>query len=203
MSTAPLDRRLFIAASAAALAGCTGALLRQTTIAERFIVDPDWAAYRPVLRDLVRIILPLDDPSFPKLSLDDIETNLMAMFPLEKEQRFLGLQRALTLFEQVDLFPIASAPLLLEEEKARDGEQVDLAPDVRAYDAFADAHSIRGETRFTALPPEAQRAYFDLWRHSASIVKRSFPTTMKALVMMAVYSDEAMWRVIGYAGPLL
>jgi hypothetical protein len=199
---ATLDRRTFIGA-VAVLAGCTHSLIRQTKIAESFVLDPDWTTYRPILRDLIRIILPLDDPHFPKLTLDEIETRLISMFPLENEQRFLGLQRTLTLFEQVDLFPIVSSPLLLEEEKARDGARPDLASDERAYREFAGAHAIRGAAQFTKLPAGAQRAYFLLWHDSAFIVKRAFHSGMKTLVMITVYSADAMWPTIGYAGPLV
>lgn len=206
MSAAPLDRRLFIGLSAAALAGCARTLARQASIAEQLLVDPDWSAYEPVLRDLVRVILPLDDPAFPKLAPAAIETRLVSMFPIETEPRFLGLQRALLLFDHVELFPIASAPLVSAEEEARGGESADtsaeLAADGPAYEAFARAHAVDGK-RFVELPPDAQRAYFDLWGHSAWIVKRSFHASMRALVLMTVYSDEAMWRVIGYEGPLV
>jgi hypothetical protein len=199
---ATLDRRAFVGA-VAVLAGCTHSLINQSKIAESFILDPDWTTYRPVLRDLIRIILPLDDPHFPKITLDEIETRLIAMFPLENEQRFLGLQRTLTLFEQVDLFPIVSSPLLLEEEKARDGDRPDVTADERAYREFAAAHAIRGAAQFTKLPADAQGAYLKLWHDSAFIVKRAFHSGMKTLVMMTVYSDDVTWPAIGYAGPLV
>jgi hypothetical protein len=202
LSAAPLDRRLFIGLSAAALAGCARTLARQASIAEQLLVDPDWSAYEPVLRDLVRVILPLDDPAFPKLAPAAIETRLVSMFPLETEPRFLGLQRALLLFDHVGLFPIASAPLVSAEDEARDGANVVLSDDRPAYEAFARAHDVHGK-RFVELQPDAQRAYFELWGHSDWIVKRAFHATMRALVLMTVYSDEAMWRVIGYEGPLV
>ena len=208
-----VSRRTFVSASsilAAALAGCGTRLIDQTRIAEELIVDPDWKSYQPVLRGLIRVILPLDHPEFPKLGIDAIEKRLISMFPLEKEQRFLGLQRMLALFDHVDLFPILSGPLLFEEEKVRDlsGDTSALArtltaADGRAFEAFAHAHAIRGRARFSDLSADAQRAYFDLWRDSASVVKRAFHSGMKSLVMITVYSADAMWPAIGYAGPLL
>jgi hypothetical protein len=205
-----LSRRMFVGASpilVAALTSCAHSLLDQTRIADSFIVDPDWAAYRPVLRGIIRVVLPLDRPDFPKLTLDEIETRLVTMFPIDREQRFLGLQRALMLFDQVDLFPIVSAPLVTEEAKARDTDGTELVTllgdDAHAYAAFAAAHSIAGPVRFTALPAMAQREYFLLWRDSASIVKRSFYASMRALAMLTVYSADAAWSAIGYEGPLL
>jgi len=202
LSAAPLDRRLFLGLSAAALAGCAHTLARQASIAEQLLVDPDWSAYEPVLRDLVRVILPLDDPAFPKLAPAAIETRLVSMFPIETEPRFLGLQRALLLFDHVELFPVVSAPLVSAENEARDGANVVLSDDRPAYEAFARAHDVQSK-RFVELQPDAHRAYFDLWGRSDWVVKRAFHSTMRALVLMTVYSDEAMWRVIGYEGPLV
>ncbi|HKR62365.1 MAG TPA: hypothetical protein VJZ00_01435 [Thermoanaerobaculia bacterium] len=106
------------------------------------------------------------------------------------------------LFEQVDLFPIASAPLVREEETARDGGHADVAQDVEAYKQFASAHAIEGETHFTSLTSAAQRAYFDLWHRSAFVVKRAFHSAVRSMVLVTTYSDDATWPAIGYEGPL-
>jgi hypothetical protein len=189
------------------LANCSGAFVDRTRFAEAFIVDPDWNAYRPILRGLIRVILPLDQADFPKVPIERIEQRLISMFPLEKEQKFLGLQRTLVLFDQIDLFPIVSGPLLFEEQKARDdGRNVSAElqeADRRAYDAFIRAHGIAGRPRFEELPVDAQRAYYALWRDSPSLVKRAFHSTMKTLVMTTFYSADDVWPSIGYAGPLI
>jgi hypothetical protein len=205
-----VSRRLFagtLPLLVVGLANCSGAFVDRTRFAEAFIVDPDWNAYRPILRGLIRVILPLDQADFPKVPTERIEQRLISMFPLEKEQKFLGLQRTLVLFDQIDLFPIVSGPLLFEEQKARDdarniGAELQEA-DRRAYDGFTRAHAIHGRPRFEKLPIDAQRAYYALWRDSPSLVKRAFHSTMKTLVMTTFYSADDVWPSIGYAGPLI
>ena len=205
-----VSRRLFagtLPLLVVGLANCSGAFVDRTRFAEAFIVDPDWNAYRPILRGLIRVILPIDQANFPKVPVESIEQRLISMFPLEKEQKFLGLQRTLVLFDQTDLFPIVSGPLLFEEQKARDdgrdiGAELQEA-DRRAYDGFIRAHAIAGRPRFEELPIDAQRAYYALWRDSPSLVKRAFHSTMKTLVITTFYSADEVWPSIGYAGPLI
>ena len=48
-----------------------------------------------------------------------------------------------------------------------------------------------------------QRAYLMLWARSALGMRRRFYQSMKTLVMAATYSMDAVWPLIGYAGPLL
>jgi hypothetical protein len=108
---------------------------------------------------------------------------------------------------RIDLFPIVSGPLLLEEQKARDdarnvGAELQ-ASDRRAYQEFIRGHAIAGKPRFEELPVDAQRAYYALWRDSPSVVKRAFHSTMKTLVMTTFYSADDVWPSIGYAGPLI
>jgi hypothetical protein len=205
-----VSRRLFagtLPLLVVGLANCSGAFVDRTRFAEAFIVDPDWNAYRLILRGLIRVILPIDQPDFPKVPTESIEQRLISMFPLEKEQKFLGLQRTLVLFDQIDLFPIVSGPLLFEEQKARDdarnvGAELQEA-DRRAYQEFIRAHGIAGRPRFEELTIDAQRAYYALWRDSPSLVKRAFHSTMKTLVMTTFYSADEVWPSIGYAGPLI
>jgi hypothetical protein len=205
-----VSRRLFagtLPLLVVGLANCSGAFVDRGRFAEAFIVDPDWNAYRPILRGLIRVILPLDRPDFPKVPTEGIEQRLISLFPLEKEQKFLGLQRTLVLFNQIDLFPIVSGPLLFEEQKARDDARNVAAElqesDRRAYQEFIRVHAIGGRPRFEELPITAQRAYYALWRDSPSLVKRAFHSTMKTLVMTTFYSAEQVWPSIGYAGPLI
>jgi len=212
---AQMSRRVFVGASPLILAGlaaCSRAFVEHAHLAESFIVDPQWSAYRPVLQGLLRVILPLDDPAFPRLPIERIEQRLTSMFPIEKERRFLGLQRTLTLFDHTELFPLTSGPLLLEEEKARDirGRGADRdwvnalrKHEERAYAEFVHRNDLSGPATFAALHPAAQRQYFELWRDSASIVKRAFASSIKSLVMMTVYSSEEAWAAIGYEGPLI
>lgn len=212
---AQVSRRVFVGASPLLLAGlaaCSRAFVEHARLAESFIVDPQWSAYRPVLQGLLRVILPIGDPGFPRLPIERIEQRLTSMFPIEQERRFLGLQRTLTLFDHAELFPLTSGPLLLEEEKARDvrgrGAERDWVNalrehEERAYAEFVARNNLSRSARFAAMPPDAQRQYLELWRDSASVVKRAFAGSIRSLVMMTVYSSEEAWAAIGYEGPLI
>lgn len=199
---------------AVALARCTHAIADRTRFAEAFIVDPSWEAYRPILRSVITAVLPIGTPGFPPIAPDVIEQRLIDLFPLEHELRFLGLQRTIVLFDQLDLFSTFGGPLAQEESRARDlvARAIDEKPvmveievaDAAALRAFTRDHGIDARsTRFHQLPLETRRAYLGLWEHSASIVKRQFYSSMRSLVMVTTYSLDAVWPSIGYAGPLV
>jgi hypothetical protein len=208
-----LTRRTFVGTAplaVAALVSCARTIYGPARFAEAFVVDPGWAAYRPILHAVITTLLPLDDPAFPKITADAIEHRLIRLFPLEKEQKFLGLQRTIVLFDEIDLFPMFSGPLMAEEMKARDvagrgGDAQSIAREIRDRDAeaFRRFAASASATRFAPLAPERRAQYLALWRDSASIVKRQFHSTLKALVMIATYSMDESWSAIGYAGPLL
>ena len=119
------------------------------------------------------------------------------------------------LFDQLDLFALFSGPLAQEESKARDfaargSDGTSVLREIRgsdqqAFALFAREHGIAPQSlpRFRDLPLDARRAYFELWRDSASIVKREFHGALRSLVMITTYSMDAAWPYIGYAGPLL
>ncbi len=196
----------------ATLVRCSNALAGRARIAEAFIVDPSWAAYQPILHGVVTAMLPFEASGFPPITPGDVEQRLMRLFPIEKERQFLGLQRTIVLFDEMDLFTRTSGPLAQEESKARDllarggdiarviGEIT--AADSAAHTAFARDHAVT-TNRFRDLPLDARRAYLELWRDSASIVKRQFYDSLRSLVMMTTWSIEATWPSIGYAGPLV
>jgi hypothetical protein len=202
MGTAPF--------AVAALVGCARVIYGPARFAESFVVDPAWNVYRPILHAIITTLLPLDDPAFPKISAESIEHRLTTLFPLEKEQKFLGLQRTIVLFDEVDLFNTFSGPLLAEEMKARDvagrgGEWRTIAQEIRDRDgeAFRRFAAEENASRFIALAPHRRAQYLALWRDSASIVKRQFHSALKSLVMITTYSTDEAWSAIGYAGPLL
>jgi hypothetical protein len=76
-----------------------------------------------------------------------------------------------------------------------------VAADESSFAAFERDHG--ASKRFRDLPLDGRRAYLELWRDSASIVKRQFYDSLRSLVMMTTYSMEATWPAIGYAGPLV
>lgn len=195
----------------ATLVRCTNALSDRTRTAEAFLVDPPWSAYQPTLRGVITAVLPFETPGFPPVTPDEIENRLVRLFPIEQETRFLGLQRAMVLFDELDLYTRMSAPLVQEESKARDleargGDVTRVLREIAASDAAAYAAFIREHgthAQFRALPLDARRAYLELWRDSASIVKRQFFDAVRSLVMVTTWSMDAAWPSIGYAGPLV
>jgi hypothetical protein len=207
-------RRAFIETvpfAVAALVRCANTVYGPARFAEAFVIDPAWTAYRPILHAVITTLLPLEDPEFPKITAEAIEQRLIRLFPLEREQQFLGLQRTIVLFDQLDLFTMFSGPLRSEEMKARDvvrrgGQSASIARQIREQDAEAFrsfSSTAGGATRFTALAPEHRAHYLMLWRDSASIVKRQFFSALKAIVMVTTYSMDKAWPAIGYAGPLI
>jgi hypothetical protein len=197
----------------ATLVRCSNAVAGRARVAEAFIVDPSWSAYRPVLRGVIGAILPFEAAGFPPITLDDVEQRLLKLFPIESETQFAGLQRTIAFFDETSLFPMMSGPLLQEESNVRDlaargGDSARIgaeiaAADAAAFAAFASAAGIKPNARFRDLPNDARRAYLELWRDSASIVKRQFFGSLRALVMITTWSMDATWPSIGYAGPLL
>jgi hypothetical protein len=195
----------------ATLVRCSNAVAGRARVAEAFIVDPSWNAYRPVLRGVIAAVLPFDAAGFPPITLDDVEQRLLKLFPIENETRFAGLQRTIAFFDEINLFPLMPAPLLQEEAIVRDlaargGDSARIGAEITATDkaAFAAfAANIKPNVRFRDLPTEAQRTYLGLWRDSASIVKREFFGALRNLVMITTWSMDATWPSIGYAGPLI
>jgi hypothetical protein len=190
---------------------CSNAVVDRTRVAEAFIVDPSWSAYRPVLRGVIAAVLPFEAAGFPPITLDDVEQRLLKLFPIEDETRFAGLQRTIAFFDQLDLFPLMSGPLLQAEAEARDlavrgGDSARIGAEIAATDAAAFAAfsaNIQRNARFRDLSTEARRQYMGLWRDSASVVKRQFVGTLRTLVMVTTWSMDATWPSIGYTGPLL
>jgi hypothetical protein len=196
-----LTRRKFLAccsALAAAGAGCAS-LAPDMRSAYALIVDPPLADYELILRALIGTVLPLEVPAFP-VTGQQVEARLLRLFRLERDPRFLLLQRSFVLFEQTDLFPHV-APLAKEEKDERRPTKDEGEPHDR--DLYARFVGRGAPARFTALPLDRQREYFDLWRQSRFLLRREFHATARSLVMVAAYSMPEVWAVIGYAGPLL
>jgi hypothetical protein len=189
---------------------CADALAPRARMADALIVDPSWDAYHPILRGVITAILPFESPGFPAIEPATVEHRLLSLFPLEQQAQFLGLQRTLVLFDDLELFPLFGGPLAQEESKARDlamrgGDAAAVLRAIREDDerAFAAFRSTHATTRFRDLPLRARRAALGLWRDSASVVKREFYGAMRGLVMVTMWSMDEAWPSIGYAGPLL
>ena len=168
------------------------------------MVDPPLDAYRPVLDGLIQSLLPFDDPSFPALSIEAARSELLTLFPIEEEPRFLTLQRGFALFDQLDLFPYAFGAIVDQEATPLRGADLDeaVAADQAAFDGLSAAYGVESGA-FSRLPLEAQRAYLRLWMGSWFVVRRQFARSAKSLITIAAYSLPVMHEAMGYAGPLL
>lgn len=199
-------RREFLSSCGAlvlALSGCRSVLPR-TRLGRLALTDPhpdDWA---PVLRAIIVTILPFDHPRFPAVPVEAIQGRLLALFPLEEDERFLVLQKGLMIFNQVDLFPVLQAPMAADERALTPGAPIaeSAREDQRIYAEFARTLP-SGARAFTALGTTERAAYFQLWGRSGFNGKRQFHGAARHLVMATAWSHEDFWRAIGYAGPQL
>jgi hypothetical protein len=206
-----LSRREFAsvcAILAAALTACSDITTRTRTAAA-LIVDPAEGDYRGILRSLIETVLPIGSPYFP-LDAATVHDRLLLMFPLEDETRFLGLQRTLVYFNDLDLAPHAAAPLIAAERLALDVPERMSERDFRILASTKIASDIALTRSFTgtagtfiALPPPRRAAWLNAWRESAFTVKRQFAQAIRTLIHVSAYSDEVMWPAIRYAGPLV
>jgi hypothetical protein len=201
-----ITRRQFLAccsALAGAAAGCA-AVTRDTRSAYALLTDPALADYEQVLGGLIRAVLPLELPAFP-VTAAQVQARLLSLFRLERDPRFLLLQRSFMLFDQTDLFP-QFARLAAEHERLEGRATKDHWPQSEddGHDGELYARFERGgmPSRFTTLPVNRQREYFELWRQSRLLLRREFHATARSLVMITAYSMPQMWAVIGYEGPV-
>lgn len=172
------------------------------------MTDPPLEQYRPVLDCLIESILPDRDVNFP-VAPEQLRSRVLTLFPLDSDARFLGMQKALVLFNQLDLFRHPLRPVLQEHVS------LDTSPggldatqtlarshtrDAALYRAFAGQHPA---LRFTSLSLDGRRAYLDLWRASGYLIRRQFYASARSLVLIAAYSMDAVWPAINYDGPLV
>lgn len=81
-----LSRRQLLCAASAFALGSTGCarLLAGTDFARRVVNDPSSDDVRPVLRGLVRAILPFDHSSFPPIAQARVEAEVLRLFPVDE-----------------------------------------------------------------------------------------------------------------------
>jgi hypothetical protein len=208
---AALSRRTFLSSCSAlalSFAGCAR-LSPLTRAAYALVSDPPFAAYKAALAGIIRAVLPFERSAFP-VTPAQVEAQLLRLFELEQDARFLSLQKTLVFFEQTDLF--ADLAPIDAELTVRDARErgLDVGAVVSAMrrqdrqlaDAFARARG-DGAPHFSALRLAQQREYFDLWRQSGFLVKQQFYASARSLVMISAYSMEGVWTAIGYEGPWL
>lgn len=163
-----------------------------------------------MLRALVETVLPFDHPRFPRVGLDEIDARLWGLFDFEGEERMVGLQKALMLFDDVDLFAHAAGPILDAEWRAIDGARRRPSSSADSTGREKRSHDSALLDGFRAAFPggepwhrrglEARRRYLRLWSASAFVVRRQFYRSAKSLVLISAYSHPALWDAIGYDG---
>jgi hypothetical protein len=206
-----LARRDFLKACASlALTSCS-TLAANTRLAAELTNEPHPDQWGPVLRSLCSALLAFEDKRFP-VSLETVEAQLLAMFPIDQASDFLALRKALIVFDDTALFPQQLAVLVTAERSALaaydeptaslTAAQVDqrLASDAQLYAAWRRPDM---PSHFSAMPLALQRGYVSLWSQSAWLARRRFYRSCKTLIMVATYSLPASWQCIGYEGPLL
>ena len=162
-----------------------------------------------VFAGLVRAVLPFDDPRFAAIAPATIEANANALFALDLD---IAVAQNLALFDDLRQFQAPPASLMSAEQAlypVEDSEKSIPAPfaarqahDLKLYQSFRSKLA-QSPTTFTELGLADQRAYLLLWAHSALGTRRRFYQSTKTLIMAATYSLDAVWPIIGYAGPLL
>lgn len=210
-----MNRREFLSlcgVMASSFASCTSYSSR-TRVAAAFLADPPLEDYAPIIRNVIGVILPLESGSFP-LTEDQVFSRLLSMFPIEDEQRFLGLQKTLVFFDRLDLFPHTSGPLLAQERIALDVPirmtdasfrtlaREKIRREEAAFGTFSDG--LRPDAvEFRTLSLPEKRGYYDLWNRSEFTIKREFARSMRTLILVATYSDDRSWPSIDYSGTTL
>jgi len=103
----------------ASLIGCSS-LLPKSRFANLIINDPHPDDYHPVIYDLIKTILPFEHRQFPAISVEEVESRLLSLFPIEENINFLPLQRSLMFFNETNLFPHVFDPIIVEEKHSNE-----------------------------------------------------------------------------------
>ena len=211
-----ISRRSFIKACSAlalGLSGCTS-LLKNTRYTSYFMIDPSPNRYVPILRAVIKAVLPFEHPKFPTLSAEELEHQLLTYFPLEGDDKIKAVPQGLLIFNDLSLYAHPLAPLISQEKFLFDDsdginetEQKELImaklqEDQKRYREFSISINSK-VTNFTDLSLDESRNYLMLWATSSFGIKRRFYRSLKSLVMISAYTRKELWQSIGYAGPLL
>ena len=204
-----ISRRNFLKAIAVlGLSSCVPFTSR-TRFVHLMTNDPHPDHYNPILKSLIKLILPFDHPDFPPITQEIILQNIDYHFPLteEKQEPF---QRAFLVFNDIQLFQ-EKLPAILDEEirlfqefEGLDKIQIDkkinefLRKDTSLFIKFQKKFGIH--TSFQSAPTEVQSAYFSLWAKSSFNIRRMFYNSARGIINACAYCQEEMWDAIGYGG---
>ena len=211
-----VSRRSFIKACsilALGFAGCSS-LLKNTRYTSYFMNDPSPNQYTPILRAVIKAVLPFEHPKFPTLSAEKLEQQLLTYFPLEGDDKIKAVPQGLLIFNDLSLYAHPLAPLISQEkflfddfDGIKETEQKELImgklqEDQKRYREFSTSINSK-VTDFTDLSLDESRKYLMLWAMSSFGIKRRFYRSLKSLVMISAYTRKELWQSIGYEGPLL
>jgi hypothetical protein len=146
---------------------------------------------------LVETILPIGDPSFPHLSAADVAQRMDALFGLARNPSYAA---SLAAFDRIG----AAAPSALADVSAPPAGKTEgtrLEGDDARFRRWSAAANPKHFTSFVRLDIAARSSYFDLYLRSASLARRRFYTSSRALVLAVAYSTPELWSAIGYPGP--
>lgn len=216
LSELVLSRRTFLKACSILSLYVTSCapLLKNSRATSMFLVDPSADDYGPVLCAVIEAVLAFEHPQFPALTVTDIENQLWEFFPLEREEKYRPVQRALMIFDDLALYASPASPIVYREFElfAHDKDLIDdnkqtkldsiLATERAHYQTYIESVG-ESAAEFSKLSVDARRKYLQLWATSEFAVRRLFYSSLKSLIMVSAYSRPEMWQAIGYAGPFL
>ena len=204
-----ISRRNFLKAiTVLGLSSCTPFLPR-TRFIHLLTNDPHPDHYNPILRSLIKLVLPFEHPRFPEITPDTVLKNIDIHFPLT-EERQEPFQRAFVLFNDIQLFNERLPAIIDEEaklfrefegfEKSEINSRIDefVHHDQLLFNDFEKKHGYFES--FMNAPKEVQSDYFYLWSQSSFNIRRMFFNSAKGVINACTYCHEDMWEVMGYDG---
>ena len=204
-----ISRRNFLKAiTVLGLSSCTPFLPR-TRFIHLLTNDPHPDHYNPILRSLIKLVLPFEHPRFPEITPDTVLKNLDIHFPLT-EERQEPFQRAFVLFNDIQLFN-ERLPAIIDEEaklfrefEGFENNEINSRIDEFVHHdklLFNDFEKKYGYFEsFMSAPKEVQSDYFYLWSQSSFNIRRMFFNSAKGVINACTYCQEDMWEVMGYDG---
>ena len=201
-------RNLLKAIAVLGLSSCVPFISR-TRFVHLLTNDPHPDHYNPILKSLIKLILPFDHPDFPPITQEIILQNIDYHFPFteEKQEPF---QRAFMVFNDIHLFG-EKLPAIMDEEaklfrefEGMDTSQIEKKVNEflnRDKDLFSQFQKGFGtHTSFNSAPAEVKEAYFSLWAKSSFNIRRMFYNSARGIINACAYCQKEMWDAIGYGG---
>ena len=156
---------------------------------------------KAVMGALIRTILPLEHPDFPRLSGDELGARLNTLFAVANDDERKAANRALQLFNRTDMFADMRSVAGDGHEQSAESRGLERLEHAN-WIAWRQSHAVNVKA-FVELGLPAQRGYLRLWASSGFVERRRFYRSVKSMIMATAYSLEVLWQTIGYEGPLI